>query len=104
AQHFGRAEARLQNLAERLPRAPQPALARVEARLGALAGRLQALDPARVLQRGYAWVTGEDGHAVTSAAALQPGSRIAAVFADGRADALVQTVHAERRPTPDTPV
>ncbi|MCR5864380.1 exodeoxyribonuclease VII large subunit [Aquincola sp. J276] len=104
AQHFGRAEARLQNLAERLPRAPQPGLARAEARLGALAGRLQALDPARVLQRGYAWVTGEDGHAVTSAAALQPGSRIAAVFADGRADALVQTVHAERRPTPDTPV
>lgn len=103
AQQSARAEARLQNLAERLPRAPQPTLARAEARLGALAGRLQALDPARVLQRGYAWVTAEDGHAVTSAAALRPGSRIAAVFADGRADALVQAVHAGQQPSPDAP-
>lgn len=103
AQQFSRADGRLQALAERLPRAPQQPLARAEARLQALAGRLQALDPARVLQRGYAWVTGEDGHAVTTATALRPGSRIAAVFADGRADAVVQSVQ-PAAPTSDTPV
>ncbi len=107
AQQLSRAQARLQQVGERLPRAPQAPLARADGRLQHLAGRLHALDPGRVLQRGYAWVTGEDGHAITSATAVQPGSRIAAVFADGRADAVVQEVHPQTpvaRPSPDAAV
>lgn len=107
AQQLGRAQGRLQQLAERLPRAPHAPLARADGRLQNLAGRLHALDPGRVLQRGYAWVTGEDGQAITSATAVQPGSRIAAVFADGRADAVVQSVHPQvpvAGPSPDAAV
>ena len=45
--------------------------------------RLQALDPHRVLERGYAWLSDEQGHALTRAAQLQPGQAVQATLADG---------------------
>ena len=39
---------------------------------------LQALDPARVLQRGYAWLSDEAGHAVTHAARTHAGQHLRA--------------------------
>jgi exodeoxyribonuclease VII large subunit len=54
--------------------------------------RLSALDPSRVLTRGYAWVTNAQGVPVTASAQLQVGDAIQAVFADGTADALVRQV------------
>jgi exodeoxyribonuclease VII large subunit len=56
--------------------------------------RLQAHDPHRVLQRGYAWVESTDGRPVVSAHALQPGQSVRAVWADGRAVAEVKSVEA----------
>ncbi|MCW5635852.1 MAG: exodeoxyribonuclease VII large subunit [Rubrivivax sp.] len=101
---------RLDGLAHRLARAPQPLLQRrrhqaqvLMARLRAAAAmqlrttrgvseslglRLRALDPRHVLARGYAWVEDEGGRAVTSAANLVPHQRVRAVWADG-------AVHAE---------
>ena len=41
--------------------------------------RLQAVDPHRVLRRGYAWLSDTEGHAITSAQGLlvgQPGLRV----------------------------
>lgn len=55
-------------------------------RLGA---RLQAVDPKRVLSRGYAWVASDDGRAIVSAQALRMGQRLRAVWADGEAVATV---------------
>lgn len=72
---------------ERLARAPHVPLQRASDRLDALQARLQALDPRRVLQRGYAWVTDESGHAVVSVQGLHPGQRVRAVWADGEASA-----------------
>ena len=79
-----------QRLAQRLMRA---AAAQLQQR------RLQAHDPHRVLQRGYAWVESADGRPVISALALRPGQAVRAVWADGRARAEVLDVE----PLPPTP-
>lgn len=73
----------------RLRRAPQALLSRQAHRLDALASRLQALDPHRVLRRGYAWVEAVDGKAVQSVQALAVGDPLRLVLADGEADLKV---------------
>jgi len=60
---------------------------------------LQALDPTRVLQRGYAWVEDGQGRAITAVAGLQPGQTVHAVWSDGRAQA--QVLQVERQPPPE---
>ena len=82
----------LQRLAQRAQRAVQGALSRQQLRLAAAAQALQAHDPRRVLQRGYAWVENAAGEPVVSVQALQPGQTVRAVWADGRALAQVQSV------------
>ena len=70
-------------------------------RLDRAALRLQLLDPALVLERGYAWITDAHGHAVSSVARLAPGDDVQARFADGTADLKVlQTQPKRTRPTP----
>ncbi|MDM4765739.1 exodeoxyribonuclease VII large subunit [Pelomonas sp. SE-A7] len=58
-------------------------------RLDALAARLSALDPARVLARGYAWLDDGSGGALTSVEQLQPAQQVRAVLADGEAELQV---------------
>lgn len=95
----------LSQRARRLAASLQPPLQRAALQLQACEQRLQALDPARVLQRGYAWVetaVGADGAAggpvagrpVVSALALQPGQAVRAVWADGSARANIVAVTA----------
>jgi exodeoxyribonuclease VII large subunit len=54
--------------------------------------RLEALDPLRVLARGYAIIEDGDGRTVTRAGAIAGGQCITARFADGRAAAVVSEV------------
>ncbi len=89
----------LQRLAQRGERALQGLLSRQQFRLAAAAQALQAHDPRRVLQRGYAWVETDAGQPVVSAQALQAGQMVRAVWADGRALAEVKAVE----PLPPTP-
>lgn len=79
-------------LAARLQRSAAVLLDRQRQREDQLASRLKALDPKQVLSRGYAWLEGADGHAVTSAAALAPGQQVKAVLADGHVVADVRDV------------
>jgi len=58
-----------------------------------LGGRLQALSPQRVLERGYTLPRDADGNLITSARTLAAGSRLDIRFHDGRADAEVKQVH-----------
>lgn len=88
---------RLSEDAARLQRAALANGVSREQRLHALEGRLQALDPRRVLSRGYAWVTDAQGQAVTSARALSPGQAIRTVLADGEALAHVVEVSLSRK-------
>jgi exodeoxyribonuclease VII large subunit len=79
-------------LSERLRRARVGALAQASLRLSVLAGRLSALDPGRVLSRGYAWVTDVDGRAVTSVQSIEVGQTLVTVWRDGRARTEVGSI------------
>jgi exodeoxyribonuclease VII large subunit len=79
-------------LAQRHSTALPRALQQHRQRLDLLAVRLQALDPARVLQRGYAWITDADGRTLVSVAQVQPGAALTAVLRDGRVRTTVTAV------------
>ncbi len=83
------APARLQ---DRLQRAVALRLQAERQHLQAAQQGLQAHDPHRVLQRGYAWVESADGRPVLSVQALRAGQAVRAVWADGQALAEVQRV------------
>lgn len=80
----------------RLSRAAQVGLSSRKHRLTMLEGRLQGVDPHQVLTRGFAWITDEDGRAITSAEQLSAGQQIRAVLNDGEASATVDKVDLKR--------
>ena len=54
--------------------------------------RLNAMDPNRVLERGYSFVRGPGGKALTSISQISPGSELEIVMKDGKAMAAVKEV------------
>mgnify|MGYP001573646041 CR=1 FL=1 len=75
------------------------ALSRRQERLGRAALRLELLDPALVLQRGYAWLADADGVPITRAAQLEQGQPVRAELSDGGAWLTVEAVGTSPRPT-----
>lgn len=68
-------------------------LARAEGRrLDASEARLRALDPARVLDRGYTITRDRDGRLVKEVAGLSTGDRLVTEFSDGAASSVVNEV------------
>jgi exodeoxyribonuclease VII large subunit len=65
---------------------------RAAALVHAQAGKMEALDPKRVLARGYAIIEDNNGRAVSGAVKLSAGQRVVARFADGYADAEIKEV------------
>jgi exodeoxyribonuclease VII large subunit len=53
---------------------------------------LGSLDPALVLQRGYAWLQNPEGQALSSVKDLQVGQQVQAHLADGQAVLTVDAV------------
>jgi exodeoxyribonuclease VII large subunit len=76
----------------RLSRSATVALASHRQRLAALQARLATLDPRQVLARGYAWLSDEQGHALTSVNDLATGKTVTAELADGQVRATVLSV------------
>jgi exodeoxyribonuclease VII large subunit len=74
---------------DRLRRAVTARLHVEQSRLAALGGRLGALDPTRVLARGYAFVLDEQQRAVISAHAVSPGQPLSLRWHDGQASVRV---------------
>ena len=72
-----------------LPKALQSALGRLNERSGRVALRLDALNPQRILQRGYAWMADDQGHAVTRVGGLREGQKLTATLIDGAVDLTV---------------
>jgi exodeoxyribonuclease VII large subunit len=70
------------------------ALQRMRDRTDRAAMRLQLLDPSLVLKRGYAWLTREDGHALTSVSQAQAGDQVRATLVDGVVALTVNTTKA----------
>jgi exodeoxyribonuclease VII large subunit len=64
-------------------RAAQVRCQRAEQQLGAWQARLVALDPQRVLLRGYAYLTDDQGQALVSVASVRVGDTVQAVMSDG---------------------
>ena len=80
---------RLDELSDRIHIGVRKGLTRDQAQLAQLSGRLDAMSPLRVLERGYVVVT-QDGSAVTSSARLSPGDAVRLRFADGEHAAEIQ--------------
>lgn len=79
-------------------------LERADARLQQQATRQRLLDPARVLQRGFALVRGDGGKVLPSAGRLQPGTQVTLQFRDGSASARVDAVTVTPPAAPPTPI
>ena len=75
---------------DRLQRVMTGRLHAEQSRLAAIGGRLSALDPTRVLARGYAFVLDEQQRAVVSAQAVSAGQRLVLRWHDGAAPVRVE--------------
>jgi exodeoxyribonuclease VII large subunit len=71
-------------------------LADAQAALARLRLRLELLDPRLVLGRGYALLTDEAGHVVSSVAQVSGGQSIRAALADGEVDLRVSAARLNR--------
>ncbi len=56
--------------------------------------RLGLLDPSLVLQRGYAWLTLDNGQTLTSVAQARPGAQVRASLTDGAVDLTIDNARA----------
>ena len=79
----------LQPAGLRLQRAAQDTPKAHDLRLSRAALLLRSLDPALVLQRGYAWLENSQGQAIASVEEMQLGEQIQARLADGSAEMQV---------------
>ena len=82
-------QVRLARLGERLPDAITRQGTAAHERLARAALRLAALDPQRVLERGYAWLEDAEGRPLTHAADAREGQALTATLADGKVDLSV---------------
>lgn len=83
------ASTELQPWPQRLQRGMRLALAQHARQLRAAGETLDALDPHRVLARGFTWVGDASGRPVTSARGVRAGDRLRPVWHDGSADVEV---------------
>ena len=87
---------RIDELWVRLQNASGQMLARKQQALGASVGKLEALSPLAVLQRGYAVAADGSGEVATSASAFKVGQPITVRFADGAVHATVDSIEKEQ--------
>ena len=76
-----------------LPKAVTTSAASQRLRLERAQTRLELLDPQLVLQRGYAWLSDVQGHALTSTQQLSVGQPVRATLADGEVNLTVSQRH-----------
>ena len=92
---IGRQLLRLDRQAQALPRATSLALRSQRETFDRVGQRLQAMDPQRILLRGYAWIAREGGHPVTTVKQAQAGQHWRATLADGTVDLEVLQVQGD---------
>jgi len=85
----------VQRIAARIPPALALLRSRQTMRLDTLAARLAALDPSRVLSRGYAWLADDRGTPVQSVSSLSAGQSLRAVLHDGSAQVVVKHIEGD---------
>lgn len=90
--YLGTRQQSLQLLKNRIQAAQNQNVSASRQRFVALVSKLDAMSPMKVLLRGYALTTDENGNLLRSVHAVQPGSIIKVTFSDGNLTADVQTV------------
>ena len=85
----------LDHLRDKLGASMESALARKKRDQVRLAAALDAMSPLRVLTRGYAVASDENGRIVTSTKMIRKGSRLHLRLSDGGADCTVESVKEE---------
>jgi exodeoxyribonuclease VII large subunit len=83
-------ESRFKQQASGLPRALDTSLNLARRQLSELALRLEPLNPAHVLHRGYAWITDEKGAPLTRKSQSYLGQQVVATLADGAVEMTVR--------------
>jgi exodeoxyribonuclease VII large subunit len=81
---------RLERLGDRLHHGVQRQVQQQHQRSEHLSLRLAAIDPQRVLERGFAWLSDESGQALTRASAFSSGQKVQATLADGAVPLVVR--------------
>ncbi|MBQ3077380.1 MAG: exodeoxyribonuclease VII large subunit, partial [Clostridia bacterium] len=87
-------------LSTRLVQAQEAGLERRRRQLALSAGKLGALSPLSVMERGYAVAARPDGAVIRDAAQLTEGEVLDLRFQRGRATAVVQTIHPAKEEQP----
>jgi exodeoxyribonuclease VII large subunit len=95
ARHLRAADAVLDDAVDRLRNRPARTLAGAERRLDALAAHARALDPVRVLARGWSITRRADGTVVRSVADVDAGTEVVTTVADGTIRSTVTAAPAE---------
>ena len=80
---------RLDRLGERLDSSMDRAFTQRDMEFRALTEKLRALDPLRILDRGYSAIKDRDGKIIGRAAELRAGQRVTLVMRDGQAEAEI---------------
>lgn len=81
----------VQQLTARLQTAVQARVQQVSQQLQALTKQLHSLDPLKIMERGYTYVT-KDGKVVNQAAQLAPGEPLLLHFADGEVTVTITKI------------
>lgn len=92
-----REEALLDSLAARVRGGFALKIATMESALQVLQARIEAADPRRILERGYALATDSRGVVLKSAFGQCHGDRVSVMFSDGSLDCIIDEIHYEGR-------
>lgn len=87
-----REETLIESLAARIKGAFALKIAALESRLQVLQARIEAADPRRILERGYALATDADGMVLKGVKGRKAGDRVSMMFADGTLECTVDNV------------
>ncbi|MBQ9687193.1 MAG: exodeoxyribonuclease VII large subunit [Oscillospiraceae bacterium] len=88
--HIDNRRIELDYMRDRLASAQEKRLHQCRQTFIGLTASLEAMSPLRVLTRGYAVVTGEDGSCIRSVGELSAGDRFCLTLSDGSANCLVE--------------
>lgn len=86
-----REETLLDSLASRIKGGFSLKIAVMESALQVLQTRIEAADPRRILDRGYALAVDADGVVLRGTAGCKPGDKVSVMFADGVLDCIVES-------------
>lgn len=98
-----RARQQLPHLQDRMTRAVSVQQSRQVHSLQSWEARLSALNPHKVLERGFAWLTDDSGQPVTRASQAHAGGKVTGVLADGLLRMNITEVTLDAASRPDRP-